>query len=82
MIIKALLYGLFYGSALAIGGGIVGLLIFVITVWCGWWDSPGGGMVVFPLVLIPAVICGFCGFNMGVTRSRGKSENAVKPVDR
>ena len=68
-IVKALFTGLFFGSALAVGGGFFGSLIFLITVWCGWWDGPGGGMVLFPLVLIPAIICGFYGFNLGVTRA-------------
>jgi hypothetical protein len=56
--VKSLLVGL----AFAAGGGIVGLLIFVFQVQRGWWDGPGGGMILFPMVLIPAGGCGLYGF--------------------
>jgi hypothetical protein len=68
-IVKALFTGLFFGSALAVAGGFIGFLLFFVTVWFGWWDGPGGGMALFPLVLIPAILCGFYGFNLGVTKA-------------
>jgi hypothetical protein len=68
-IVKAFFTGLFFGSALAVGGGFVGVLVFFITVQCGMWDGPGGGMVLFPMVLIPAILCGSYGFNLGVTKA-------------
>ena len=72
LMLKALLAGLFFGSVFAAAGGIVGCLIFVLAVWCGWLDGPGGGMAVFPLMLIPAVVCGFYGLNLGVSRTRSR----------
>jgi hypothetical protein len=49
---------LLFGLAFAAGGAVVGLLIFVFQVQRGWWDGPGGAMIVFPMVLIPALGCG------------------------
>ena len=74
-IVKAFFTGLFFGSALAIGGGFVGFLLFFVTVQCGWWDGPGGGIVVFPMVLIPAFLCGIYGLNLGVTKAWAKAAN-------
>ena len=51
--------------ALAFAGGILGLLIFAFLVQRGWWDGPGGGMMIFPLVLIPAFGGGIYGFALG-----------------
>jgi hypothetical protein len=58
MIVKSLLVGLAFSTA----GGIVGLFVFALQVQHGWWDGPGGGMIVFPMVLIPAIVCGFYGY--------------------
>jgi hypothetical protein len=63
-----MLKSLLVSLAFAAGGGIVGLLIFMFQVQRGWWDGPGGGMIVFPMVVIPAVGCGLCGFILGRKR--------------
>jgi hypothetical protein len=76
-IIKAFFTGLFFGSALAVGGAFVGFLLFFATVQCGWWGRPGGGIVAFPMVLIPAFLCGIYGFNLGVTRAWAKAASGA-----
>ena len=60
--VREMVKSLLVGLAFALGGGIVGLLIFGFLVQRGWWDGPGGGMIVFPMVLIPAAGCGLYGF--------------------
>jgi hypothetical protein len=59
---------LLFGLAFAAGGAVVGLLIFVFQVQRGWWNGPGGAMIVFPMVLIPALGCGLYGFVLGPKR--------------
>jgi ABC-type molybdate transport system permease subunit len=51
--------------ALAVVAGIAGLLTFAFLVQRGWWDGPGGGMMIFPLVLMPAFCGGIWGFTLG-----------------
>jgi phosphate/sulfate permease len=58
----AILKTLLVSLAFAVVGGIVGLLIFAFQVQRGWWDGPGGGMIFFPMVLIPAIGSGLYGF--------------------
>jgi hypothetical protein len=71
--VKVLLAGL----AFAAGGGIVGLLIFAVQVQRGWWDGPGGGMIVFPMVLIPAGACGVYGFILARRKFQKRSTGAA-----
>lgn len=57
MVVRTLLGGMLY----AVVAGFGGLLLFAVSVWFGWLDGPGGGMVVFPLVLVPAIGFGLYG---------------------
>jgi hypothetical protein len=63
---KALLFGLVF----AVSGAVAGVLIFMFQVQRGWWDGPGGGMVVFPMALVPALGCGIYGFVLARKKSR------------
>jgi hypothetical protein len=69
---RAMVKSLLVGLVFAAGGGIVGLLIFVFQVQRGWWDGLGGGMILFPVVLILAIGSGLYGF----IRSRRKFAHA------
>jgi hypothetical protein len=64
----AILKTLLVSLAFAVVGGIVGLLIFAFQVQRGWWDGPGGGMILFPMVLIPAFGSGLYGFIFGLRK--------------
>ena len=61
----AILKTLLVALAFAVVGGIVGLLIFAFLIQRGWWDGPGGGMMIFPMVLIPVIGGGIYGFALG-----------------
>jgi hypothetical protein len=63
-IVKTLLVSL----AFAFVGGIVGHMIFAFQVQRGWWDGPGGEMMLFPMVLIPAFGGGLYGFTFGLKK--------------
>jgi hypothetical protein len=56
--LRAFLFGVISGA----GGAIAGFLIFVLLIRLNWFDGPGGGMAVFPLVLLPAIGLGIYGF--------------------
>jgi hypothetical protein len=64
------LVSIFLGIVFAACGGVAGLLIFVATIKLGWFDGPGGGMMVFPLVFVPAFMFGVCGFGWTLNKIR------------
>lgn len=61
---KSLAVGILFG----LSGGFAGALLFTYMLRSGWLDGPGGGMAVFPLVLLPAVGFGAYGF-LGTVRT-------------
>lgn len=70
--LKPILFGIAFGA----GGAIAGFLTFVFLVWLNWFDGPGGGMVVFPLVLVPAIGFGLYGFASTLIRSRKRQADS------
>jgi hypothetical protein len=64
------------GSVFALGAGFAGLLAFVFLVWRGWFDGPGGGMVIFPLFLVPAIAFGSYGFGSTLAKFRKARANS------
>ena len=64
--VKSLLVGLLGAAA----GGFAGLLTFIFLIRREWFDGPGGGMVVFPMVFLPAAGFGLYGFLSTLARLR------------
>jgi hypothetical protein len=67
---------LFIGSVFAVAGGFAGFLPFVFLVRRGWLDGPGGGVAIFPLLLVPAVGFGLYGFISTLAKFRKGRANS------
>lgn len=56
------LLSILVGVGCAALGGALGIVLFGITIALNWFDGPGGGLIIFPLVLICGSISGLLGW--------------------
>lgn len=57
VMLKSILVDLLAAAA----SGFAGFLTFLLLIRHGWFDGPSGGLVIFPLVFLPAVGFGLYG---------------------
>lgn len=74
--VLTLIRALIIGLLAAIAGGFVGVLLFFLLIRMGSFDGPGGGMAVFPFVLVPAIGLGLYGFSVSLNKSRRRQTDS------